>query len=827
MPCSQDATATPGIPCRVQMRWLRPNLRSPVLRNRLALLVLAIVFYGTFALQTPALLDDADSVHAEVAREMLLRHDWVTLYANGIRYLEKAPLLYWSMALSMRLFGVSAVAARLPLALTVLALALLLESFARRLATSANLGTGNRTGLLAGLITLSSFGIFIFTRITIPDAMVCLWLTVAILCYWLQLERPAPSRALCWSFAAACALGVLTKGLIGVVFPVGIVLAHLLATDGPRATLESLRQLYPASSTAVFFVLAAPWHLLAGLANPTQGHPAPITFTHGHWIVPLPTDGNIHGWFWFYFVNEHLLRYLNLRVPRDYDTVPLWLFLGLVFIWLMPWSLFLPSALADVPWRALLPGRLRQSKQLRTLAASQPILQSLPSILQNLRSVLPTGAAREAEGPAVHPTTRPLSRSQGEEQTLSPPQRPALILSTQASNQTPPLTPHQNTLLLLGLWAALPLAFFSLSTRQEYYVLPALPAMILLLALWLTRETAEAETFAVPAPRVRAGQRLAIAMLVAGSLAALAAGWFVLHAVTPTPTTDLASLLAQNPADYALSFGHFLDLNAHALGAFRGPLLLTALAIFLGPLGSWLGRRAYQPFAGNLALAAGAFTFLYAAHLGLRTFAPVLSSAQLAAALEPELTPPGSPNPDLLVINGEYESASTLGFYLHRPFAAGPGTPAYPAGAIHILNGRSSNLWYGSFFPDAPHLFETDASLARLWQGPTRIFLWTDPVHTPTLPGRTYQITKGGGKEILSNQPSPDTPTPPLPSSEQPAPEPPFPLQPAPSPLPTPQAIPEPTPRPELNPTPTPAPASPRPNRRRHSHHHRTARHRS
>ena len=143
-------------------------------RNRLILFALWLLFYASFTLITPPLLDDADSVHAEVSREMLLRHDWVTLYANGIRYLEKAPLLYWSMAASFKLFGVGTAPARLPLALTVLALALVIEAFARRAFRSA------RAGLYAGLILLSSFGIFIFTRITIPDAMVCLWLTLAL-----------------------------------------------------------------------------------------------------------------------------------------------------------------------------------------------------------------------------------------------------------------------------------------------------------------------------------------------------------------------------------------------------------------------------------------------------------------------------------------------------------------------------------------------------------------------------------------------------------------------------------------------------------------------
>src|SRR5690349_18968441 len=63
----------------------------------------------------PALLDDADSVHAEAAREMLLRHDWVTLYVDGIRYLEKAPLMYWTMAASFKLFGIHEWSARLPI----------------------------------------------------------------------------------------------------------------------------------------------------------------------------------------------------------------------------------------------------------------------------------------------------------------------------------------------------------------------------------------------------------------------------------------------------------------------------------------------------------------------------------------------------------------------------------------------------------------------------------------------------------------------------------------------------------------------------------------
>lgn len=652
---------------------------QPVIkRNRLILIALWFFFYSSLALIAPPLLDDADSVHAEVAREMLQRHDYITLYANGIRYLEKAPLLYWSMAASFKLFGVRTAAARLPLAFTVLALALIIEAFARRAFANGTFANSTfastRTGLYAGLLLLSSFGIFIFTRIIIPDAIVCLWLTLALYFYWLteQSDRP-PNPLLCWAFAACCALNVLTKGLIGIVFPLLIVLIHLALTRRNfRSVLARIGQLAPISSTIVFLAIAAPWHILIALANPTQGHPGNLTFTHGHWSVPLPTDGNVHGWLWFYFVNEQLLRYLNLRVPRDYDTVPLYLFWGLLLIWLMPWSAYLYRALATVPWRKAF--------------------------------------------------------------------RPLVSIRT--------LTPTESTRLLLGLWAAIPLLFFSLSTRQEYYVLPSLPPLILLIAAWLNDEATEAESFTVPNPLTRSGQRISVVLFALGSIAALVAGFFVLHAHLSPATTDLATLLKQNPNDYALSFGHFLDLNAHAMSAFRNPLILTAIALFVGTFANWHSRDNYKPHVANLWLAGATFTFLLAAHVGLQIFSPVLTSRQLANAIAPELKPD-----DLIVIHGEYESASTLGFYLRRP---GPEVGSIETQPLHIFEGRSSNLWYGSFFPDAPPIFEDNVSLSLKWTEPRRIFLWqdlSDPV--PALPGKTYFIAQSGGKEILSNQPNP------------------------------------------------------------------------
>jgi 4-amino-4-deoxy-L-arabinose transferase-like glycosyltransferase len=270
--------------------------------SALVLIALWLTIY-VVGLGHPALLDDADTVHAEAAREMLQRHDWVTLYVNGIRYLEKAPLMYWSVAASYTVFGISEWSTRLPLMLGVLATILATYGLGRW-------AFGNDGGIKSALVLATALGPFLFTRFLIPDVLVGLWLTLT---YWLfleSLEQPKPSRAICWGLAAVCALNVLTKGLIGLVFPAGAIGLYLLLTGNLRHLLK-LRLL---SSSLFFLAIAAPWHILAEMRNPAQGH--------------------VRGFLWFYFVNEHFLRFLNKRVPRDYDTVPLLLFWALLVLWL-------------------------------------------------------------------------------------------------------------------------------------------------------------------------------------------------------------------------------------------------------------------------------------------------------------------------------------------------------------------------------------------------------------------------------------------------------------------------------------------------------------
>ena len=166
----------------------------PLTNWRLAVLVLIGLWLAIYAvgLSRAPLLDDADTVHAEAAREMLQRHDWVTLYVNGVRYLEKAPLMYWSVAVSYKLFGISEWSTRFPLMLGVLAMILATYGLGRW-------AFGSMGGFNSGLVLATALGPFLFTRFLIPDVLVGLWLTLT---FWFFLEsleheqREKPSRAI-------------------------------------------------------------------------------------------------------------------------------------------------------------------------------------------------------------------------------------------------------------------------------------------------------------------------------------------------------------------------------------------------------------------------------------------------------------------------------------------------------------------------------------------------------------------------------------------------------------------------------------------------------
>jgi len=290
--------------------------------------VWAAVFFA--ALFTPSLLDDADATHANAARAVALSGDWVTLKVDGIRYLEKPPLPYWLVAVSYRIFGFNAFATHLPLALSVLLLMWLAWVWSLR-------AYGARAAFYAALAMETAAGMFLFTRIFIPEAVLSFLIAGALYAFLSGIES---RRSSCFYLAyTALALAVLTKGLIAPAFFVGALAPYLVVTGDWRRW----RDFRIFSGAVLFLLIAVPWHILAGLRNPGEGHPGPI-----------PAPGNVHGFFWFYFVNEHWLRFLGQRYPRDYNKLPGLLYWTLHLVWLFPWSLWLPLVVREAwfRWRA-------------------------------------------------------------------------------------------------------------------------------------------------------------------------------------------------------------------------------------------------------------------------------------------------------------------------------------------------------------------------------------------------------------------------------------------------------------------------------------------
>lgn len=271
-------------------------------------------------------MDDVDAVQAQIARNMLDSGDWVTARLDGVAYLEKSPLVYWMMAVSFQVFGPHDWAARIPISLAAILLACAVWAIARY-------ALGERAAVYSGLALGTSLGLWLFTRILIPDVILTLTIAIAMGAMFRALEsdeqKPRQWSLLAW---ASIGVGLLLKGLIAMVFPLGTAFFYLIFTGlwSKRVTWKRLAIL---PGLGIMLLIAAPWHVIATLRNPPW-----LDFTmHSE-------SGSYRGFFWFYFFNEHILRFLNLRYPRDYNTVPRALFWLLHFAWFFPWSAFFVRA---------------------------------------------------------------------------------------------------------------------------------------------------------------------------------------------------------------------------------------------------------------------------------------------------------------------------------------------------------------------------------------------------------------------------------------------------------------------------------------------------
>jgi len=269
------------------------------------------------------LIEPDEGRYAEIPREMLARGDFVTPHLNGVPYLEKPPLYYWLTAGAMTIFRRPEVAGRIASA------GLGLAGLGLAYALGRSMG-GRQTGLFAALFLGTAPLYVMLARVAILDVALTFFLSASLVCFWLAQQGGRGSRWLWYGTFAAAALATLTKGLIGFLIPGAIVFLFLLFTR----RWPVLARVPWAGGLLIFLAIAVPLHVLAARRTPE--------------------------FLQFYFVHEHLLRYATPSAGRQ---APLWFFLPVLILGLLPWSGFLPAV-----WSLFRRGRLRERPELVFLA---------------------------------------------------------------------------------------------------------------------------------------------------------------------------------------------------------------------------------------------------------------------------------------------------------------------------------------------------------------------------------------------------------------------------------------------------------------------------
>lgn len=281
-------------------------------RDLLLLALLFAVLFG-FRLGSYPLANPDEGRYAEIPREMVASGDWVTPRLNGVNYFEKPPLVYWCIASAQTLCGDSEWVQRAVPAWFALAGVLLTYAAGRALC-------GRDAGLWSAILLGTSLLFFALGRIILLDMAVSVLMSAALFCFVLAVREPrsAKRRWLMYGVYASMALATLTKGLIGFLVTGAVMFTWLLVFNQWKRLLP----LYLPTGGLLFLALAAPWHVLAHLHNPTWAHR--------------------------YFVYEHWERFMTPAASRP---GPVWYFVPIVLLGLFPWTGFVWSGA-----RALLRG---------------------------------------------------------------------------------------------------------------------------------------------------------------------------------------------------------------------------------------------------------------------------------------------------------------------------------------------------------------------------------------------------------------------------------------------------------------------------------------
>jgi 4-amino-4-deoxy-L-arabinose transferase-like glycosyltransferase len=307
------------------------------------ILLLALIV-TLFGIGNYGLYEPHEGHFAMVSQEMIWRGDWITPHLNGSPYLNKPPLLYWLIAISTSIFGTTEFAARLPIALVGWLGIVIAWKWTREM-------WGINPSRIAALMLSVTLGWFIFTHQLLIDVLLGTLLLSSNYFLWRSLYQP--KSWFYWLGAyISLALCVLTKGLIGIIFPLAGCLTLVLI----RQDWKVIKRIRLYKGLLLVLAIVLPWFIAVEQANP----------------------GFIH----YFIFNEHFDRLLDRRFPPDYEVskVSAVGYLAMTACWCFPWVLFLPSVVKST-WREWQLGLKAQASILERKNSDGILLVAIAGIL--------------------------------------------------------------------------------------------------------------------------------------------------------------------------------------------------------------------------------------------------------------------------------------------------------------------------------------------------------------------------------------------------------------------------------------------------------------
>ncbi|HXX56782.1 MAG TPA: glycosyltransferase family 39 protein [Thermodesulfovibrionales bacterium] len=281
--------------------------------SRIFLLVIVLgLALSFFRLGSVTLFDVDEAVFAEATKELVQSGDWITPTYNGENRYDKPILFYWLMAVPYKVFGIHEFSARFPSAVAGFLLVLALFLFLRRL-------RDEKTALYAALSFMLSLYFFGYSHAAVTDMTLTLFITVSLMLFYLSTTADENPKMLRWytdGFYLFSGLALLTKGLIGILFPFGIAVSYLFITGGK----EGVKKVLSLRGAMLFLVVSAPWYIAEGAIN-------------GKEFVQQ------------FFIKHHFARYTGIISGH---RGPLYYYIPALIIGLFPWIAFLPAGIRNL-----------------------------------------------------------------------------------------------------------------------------------------------------------------------------------------------------------------------------------------------------------------------------------------------------------------------------------------------------------------------------------------------------------------------------------------------------------------------------------------------